>query len=261
MGVVAEPVRSPVVRAPSGASGVSGAVEVLSRRRVYFGHQSVGYGVLAGAEAILREHGGVMPRIVESGDPKDLAQPGLVHSKIGSNADARSKLQAFANYLAAGGGDLADIACFKLCYVDVDHRTDPAALFDDYARAFEGFASRYPRVRLAHVTVPLTSRPTGWKNAVKRAIGKPLWGDEHNRNRHAFNEKLRALAGGRLFDLARLEATREDGSACAFTLDGRAFPCLDPALTSDGGHLNERGRRVVGGAFLEFLASLGEGRA
>lgn len=242
------------------ARGASPSLSALAGRHIYFGHQSVGYDILAGAEELLRERGVTNVRVVDSGDPSALATPGIVHSKIGSNSDPLSKLQAFTNFMAAGAGDKAELAMMKFCYVDIEQNADVDAIFAAYERTFRDLAARYPRVAFLHCTVPLTSRPGGWKNQIKMMLGKPLWGDEQNRRRHLFNEKLRAFGGERVFDIAALES---DAGATIYRMGGETLPCMNPAYTNDGGHLNTQGKRKLGQAFLEFLAqhaARGEGR-
>lgn len=237
---------------------VQAAIAAISQRRIYFGHQSVGYDMLAGVDELLRSTPGAALRIVDSADPRELDKPGLVHSKIGTNTDPLSKLQAFANAMNAGMGERADVALMKFCYVDIEAHTDVPTLFARYEECFSSMKDRYPRVRFAHVTAPLTARPGGLKSSIKLKMGKPLWGDEHNRRRHAFNELLRAKHGPTraLFDLARLESTDENGQPFAHANAGSLQPCMHPSMTHDGGHLSQRGKAVIAREFLTFLAGV-----
>lgn len=242
---------------PSALDGVTPARwDELGQRRTYFGHQSVGYNIIEGVEAILRQRPRLGLAVREDGDPKALDAPGLTHSKIGSNGDPLSKLQAFANVLRAGAGLRADAAFFKLCYVDIEDRSDPQAVFDRYTATMDELAREFPRVRLLHCTAPLTSIPGGIKNSVKKAIGRPIWGYEHNRRRGRFNALMREryAASGCLFDIARLEATAPDGRVEAFDWQGARHEALYHGYTSDGGHLGPLGQRVLAIEFLLFLA-------
>ncbi len=228
----------------------------LCQRRTFFGHQSVGYNIIEGVEEILRERPAIALAVREDGDPAALAQPGLTHAKIGSNADAISKVQAFTNFMRAGAGARADAALFKLCYVDIEERTDPGIVFDRYVAAMDALAAEFPRVRLLHCTVPLTAIPGGVKNGIKRAIGRPVWGYEQNRRRGQFNARMREryAASGRLFDIARVEATRPDGSVEGFDWQGARHEALVAGYSNDGGHLGPAGRRVLAREFLLLLA-------
>ena len=226
----------------------------LAGRRVYFGHQSVGYNVLAGAEELLAARPGIRLRVIESGEPSALDTPGLVHSRNGSNGDARSKLQAFANYMNAGAGERADAAFFKLCYVDVDHRTDVGAVFDAYRGTMEELSRRHPRVRFLHMTAPLTALPGGAKNTLKKLLGRPLWGYEHNARRAEYNRRMLDQYGAAVFDLAGLESRGPGGGEATYRHAGREHKAMHPAMTDDGGHLGPAGRTTAGAAFLRWLA-------
>ena len=57
-----------------------------------------------------------------------------------------------------------------------------------------------------------------------------------------------------IFDLARYESSKADGSAEAVRYRGNSVPVLAKEWTYDGGHLNEVGRRRVAEAFLAQLA-------
>jgi lysophospholipase L1-like esterase len=59
-----------------------------------------------------------------------------------------------------------------------------------------------------------------------------------------------------VFDLARIESTRPDGTRETFTQDGKTYYALVPAYTKDGGHLNKLGRKKVAEQLLLLLVSL-----
>lgn len=240
---------SPIERVPQDAW------DALAEKRVYFGHQSVGYNILAGVETILRAKPSLRLRLVESADPAALREPALVHSKIGSNTDPRSKLQAFANFLDAGAGKFADAAFFKLCYVDIGPKADPASLFEEYSRVMNELGRRHSRVRLLHVTVPLTTVPRGPKQALKILLGRTPWGYEHNRIRGEYNRMIRNAYAerGPLFDLARVEATRPGGGAETYSWKGASHDAMFPGYTSDDGHLSAVGRLIAAREFLVWL--------
>jgi len=60
------------------------------------------------------------------------------------------------------------------------------------------------------------------------------------------------------FDLAKLESTFPNGSQSTFTKDGNIYAALVPDYTNDGGHLNEKGRRIVAEHLLVYLAQLSQ---
>lgn len=239
------------------AAGEAGAASwnALSSRRVYFGHMSVGFNIVAGLEDLRREFPGPGPRIVESSDPEALAAPGFAHGRNGRNHDPLSKIAAFTAAVDGGLGGVADTALFKFCFVDVTRDTDAAALFGSYREAMEGLRRRHPATRFVHVTVPLTVVERGWKARVKKMLGRPPDHYLDNIRRHEFNRMLRLEYGGRepIFDLAAAESR---GGEVTFTWRGSAYPCLAPDLTSDGGHLNAAGRRAAALALVGTLAAV-----
>lgn len=232
------------------------AWDALAQRRIYFGHQSVGDNILAGIAEILKLRPRIRLRVVESADPATLSQPVLAHSHLGANGDAESKIQAFADLMAAGTGDRAQIAMLKLCFVDIEGNQDPSGLFKTYSRTLTELEQRFPRVLFAHFTVPLTMIPKGPKSTVKRLLGRPLWGYEQNLKRAEYNRLLRSRYGaqGRVLDLAAWESTRPDGTVQSFAWRGQICPALVPMYTDDGGHLNASGRLVAAKGMLSWLA-------
>jgi hypothetical protein len=228
----------------------------LAARRVFFGHQSVGADILEGVREIRAATPGVLLQVTEVAGRVDLPSSGLVHARIGINSDPISKVRDFTQLVRDWVGDWADVALFKLCYVDVTRDTDVLRLFELYRVTMAELIVGYPTTRFAHVSVPLRVRQGGWKGRMKRLLGRPDRAVEDNAARHRFNELLRREYGdqGVLFDLAAAESTREAGDACVVETAGGRVPCLCPEYTHDGGHLNGRGRRAVAGRFLAFLA-------
>jgi hypothetical protein len=229
---------SPSTPAPTPApTTVSGALQVLTSKAVYFGHQSVGSNIMTGVQALLSANPGTNVRVVGSSSASALAAGVFAHSGNGSNGNPGGKNDAFDATVRGGVGAAVDIAFFKYCYVDVTRSSDAAALFDDYRAHMASLKAAFPRVRFVHVTVPLTTTGTA-----------------DNEVRERFNSLMRQAYSGTepLFDLAAVESTAADGST---VLAGGAR-ALAPAYSSDGGHLNAAGQEVVAKALLIYLASL-----
>jgi lysophospholipase L1-like esterase len=237
----------------SGAWGAeAGDVAAVARRRVFFGHQSVGANLL---EGLVEVTGGAV-RVVASRDPAAFDAPGVVHTLVGRNEAPLSKVEDFERAMASVG-ERPEVAFFKFCYVDFDGQTDVQAVFDAYRGALQRLAAKYPQVTFVAVTAPLTTVQSGPKAWLKHALGSVAGGERENAQRHAFNEKVReAFRGQPLFDLARLEARRPDGTTQSFTRDGARVPALVPEYSDDGGHLNAQGRKVMAEALVAFLAQL-----
>jgi hypothetical protein len=221
----------------SAPADVTAALHDLSTKAIYFGHQSVGYDIMGGVEALIAATSGAVPTVVGTSDPASIEKGIFAHSANGSNGDPVSKTAAFQETIQGGVGSKVDIAFFKFCFVDFGGSTDVAAVFADYRDKMAALKSAYPSVRFVHFTVPLTTGSSG-DNAV----------------REQFSDLVRQTYGGKepVFDVAKVEATRPDGSAEAF--DG--VRALVPAHSSDGGHLNDTGAAVVSKALVAYLASL-----
>ena len=61
-----------------------------------------------------------------------------------------------------------------------------------------------------------------------------------------------------LYDLAKIEATYPDGKVLSYSRHGKIQYTLIPTYTNDGGHLNEKGRRIAAAQLLILLADLAE---
>lgn len=223
--------------------------QALAGMRVVFGHQSVGRNILGGLQALAA--GAPAPlAITESRAPAGAA--GITHFAVGANGDPLGKIRDFAAVIDGAGADCADVALVKLCYIDFSGDADPQQVAAAYCDTLDALARRHPHTRFVAVTVPLTTVQAGPKAVVKRLLGRVPDGYAENARRQVFNDFLRARDGGRhLFDLAALEA-----EPASRRHEDRDIQCLDPALTSDGGHLNDAGARRVAAQLVRFLAGL-----
>ncbi|MET0553722.1 MAG: hypothetical protein ABW221_11835 [Vicinamibacteria bacterium] len=249
---------------PLPASDVAADLAVLARARVFFGHQSVGGNLLDGLAALAKEQG-VALRVVEAPAGVDDGAPAIVHQKVGRNAEPETKCEAFGSFLT-GAGQAArfDAAVLKFCYADLGDRTDiqPAQLLAVYEKTVAAVRSARPDVTLVHATVPLSTRGEGKGDRVRAALGLETSKDANNARRGRFNDLLRtAYAGEPLFDVARAESTQADGSRAGSRQDGLFVDALRRDLSSDGGHLNDEGRRVAAREFARSLAAALRGRA
>jgi hypothetical protein len=230
-------------------------LEEISRRTIFFGHQSVGRNLLDGI-AELAARAGVPLRIVETADAGGLAPGTIGHAAVGQNGAPLTKLEAFGRALPAGRD--VDLALVKLCYVDVTAATDVPALFARYDSAITAAEAAHPRTTFVYVTVPLTTVQTGPKASVKRLLGRHPWGAVENARREELNALVRDAARRRskpLFDLARIESTRPDGRPETFDFEGRPVPSLFAGYTEDDGHLVGDGRLRAARELVSVLAS------
>ena len=229
-------------------------LERLSGKKIYFGHQSVGLNILDGVKDIIKENPKIKLNIVKTNEKADFSVPAVAHFFVGENTDPASKIRSFAENIEKGAGNNADIAFFKFCYVDFHAASDIEKVFLEYKNTMERLKKEYPSTEFIHVTAPLTTQTSAVKAIVKRLLGKP----DNNINRNKFNELLHREYADKepIFDLAKTESTYPNGSRASFTSGGANYYSLVPEYTDDGGHLNERGRKVVALELLNFLSNL-----
>jgi hypothetical protein len=229
-------------------------LEEIARRRIFFGHQSVGRNLIEGMTQ-LAASAGVALRVVEV-DRVGALEPGtFAHGPVPENGNPVLKLQSFERALA-GASDL-DLALVKFCYVDFQEGTDVRDLFTRYQATIAALKASHPRTTFVHVTAPLTTIQGGWKARVKRVLGRTPAGILENARREEYNALLRQAVQGKepLFDLARIESTRPDGRRETFDWKGRSVPALVPSYTDDGGHLNREGELRAARELVSVLAS------
>ena len=237
--------------------------ERLAGQRIYFGHQSVGANVMKGVEELLEANPSIGLRVQSYEGTSELAPGTFAHGRVGSNFDYASKIDGFVDLVDRELGGHVDVAFFKFCFVDITPETDVQQVFDRYTKALSDLARRHPDTIFVHSTVPLTWRQkapaalvSAAKMQVKRLLGLPIGGAFRNANRNRLNAMLRRHYEGRepIFDIARIESTRADGSRCAWKAGTRY--AMAPEYTDDGGHLNAHGRRWVAEQLLIQLAEL-----
>ena len=233
----------------------------LAEQRIYFGHQSVGFNIIQGIHDIMQKNPHIRLNIVETNDPNDFKKPIFAHSRIGKNTDPQSKIDAFASFVETGIEGKTDIAFFKLCYADIIGSTDVNKVFELYKNTMSHLKKKYPQMTFVPMTVPLLRTKITLKAWIKRALReKDIWGLEGNIKRNEFNNLLikEYEVKDLIFDLATIESTFPDGKQSSFTIGRKAYYSLVPEYTHDGGHLNERGRKLVAEQLLIFLANLSQ---
>lgn len=229
----------------------------LAERRIFFGHQSVGYNIMDGVADIVAADPQMRLELRESRSAGAMRSAGFYHAAVGRNQFPDEKLRDFAAVAEGAFEGQEGIALVKLCYVDVSAGTDPQALFDAYRRAMADLATRRPWLTLVHVTMPLTTAHRSWRYWRSRMLGGST-DEDLNVIRNRYNDLLRATYGGKepVFDLARLESTRPDGSRSFFLRGTDPVYTLAEQHTRDGGHLGVAARRVVAEQLLIVLAEL-----
>lgn len=246
-----EKVESKIHHAGEQTLDMASALQRLKDKKIYFGHQSVGYNIVDGIRDVLADNPSIRMNVVESDSPTVFRGGVFAHSRNGKNMDPKSKIDAFVHSMENGIGVKADIAFFKFCYVDVLQHADANALFDYYTSAMSRLEKKYPHTIFVHVTVPLSVKPSGARGFVKKIIGR-----DHNIKRNEFNDLLRRkYPAARVYDLAAIESTYPDGRHECAMRGGRCIYALATLYTYDDGHLNETGRKIAAARLLAFLSS------
>lgn len=232
-------------------------VSSLETKKVFFGHQSVGENIIEGIREVMADDPRLKLKIVNSADPESVPGPAFVESLIGENRKPQSKNEAFAAILDKGMGMQGGIAMYKYCYVDIDASTDVQQMFEGYRKEINALKHKYPSLRIVHITVPLTTVEQDTKFRLKTLLGRTTAGDI-NAKRNEFNSLLMQTyaATDPIFDLAEAESTRPDGSRSYFMRGKEKIYILAPEFTTDGGHLNQAGRRAAAKRLLLALANL-----
>lgn len=230
------------------------ALKKISEKRIFFGHQSVGFNILDGINDIIREQPGIKLNIVRTNAPDAFKLPVFAHSTVGENDDPASKASDFAKYMKLGIGNKADIAFFKFCYIDINKTSDVDRIFTAYKDTMNRLKREFPKTRFVHVTVPLTISKPSLKTFIKKMMGK----EDNNIKRNKYNEMLIAEYGSKepVFDLAKIESTYSEGKRSTFKDGGMQYFSMVPEYSDDGGHLNQKGRRVVAAELIKFIATV-----
>jgi hypothetical protein len=232
----------------------------LSKKRIFFGHQSVGLNIIDGITNLMKENPALNLNIVNTSTPEEFSVPIFAHARVGENSKPKSKCDAFSRIISSGIGNKADIAFFKFCYVDITIGTDVNDVFFYYHRTLEKVKNNYPQTTFVHVTIPLRAKQTGIKAFLKRLMGKPLTGYQDNIVRNHFNSIMTKEYYGKdpIFDLAALESTYPDGTRSFFQATGMSYYTLVERYTYDDGHLNDIGSKIIAANLLLFLAQLAD---
>lgn len=226
--------------APSGSLTAADLTAVKSKR-ILFGHQSVGANMIDGIPTLYSSYGVSSPRII--GDLSQIPSSTggfFAEFYVGSNYDPVGKMADF-NATVRQYSTKLDIALMKLCFVDIDSGTNAQQLFNSYKATMDGLVRDFPNIKFVYTTAALDDYDTG------AAIV-----------REQYNSLIRQAYGstGRVFDLAKVESTRPDGTRVSGVSGGQTYYQPYGGYTSDGGHLNNAGVKAVDTALFKLLSSL-----
>jgi hypothetical protein len=229
---------------------------VMAGRTVYFGHQSIGSGVVAGVEGLTREH--ALPlRVVQTREPASISGPAFVHFLAGQSRDFASKNAAVLRLLESPTRARKPVVLLKYCSGDISSPAEASTMFEAYRDMVETIQFEHPDVTVVHATIPLMTVEGALESGARQFFGRPTR-REPAIARHRYNEIVRAEFADTeaIFDLARVEATQPDGTLAGFTAGGRIIETLAPANTDDGSHLNARCQRAAATTLLDVLSDV-----
>ena len=234
-------------------------LKYLKNKRILFAHQSVGQDIINGIQTINAKSSDIKLNIKETRDENDFNGPIFAHTRVGKNHDPKSKIDDFKRLITFEIKGKVNIAFVKLCFVDINKRTDNVEdIFKYYVKTLNQLKAKFPNITFIHFTVPLTRLQRGPRAWLKKIIGKPVGGYLENIKRQEYNQLIRHYYSGKepVFDIALLESTREDGTQESYQASSGTYPALVPSYTNDGGHLNEKSREMVAQQLLQFLAKV-----
>jgi hypothetical protein len=232
------------------------AIKVAAGTRVYWGHQSVGGNILQGLAVLLSESQ-TSWAISEVGRSPLPSGPALLHQKIGHNGVPTEKMDDFAKSVRGLADPKPKLAFMKLCFVDVNRKTDVNKLIAYYAKTLRQLKSDFPGMVFGHATVPLAPAADSLKDRLKRLAGIEIARDQDNLRRAEYNALLRKeFPQDPLFDLDVIESTHRDGARVQFQLNGQVGYALASEYAGDGdGHLNATGSKLTAMELIRFIAS------
>ncbi len=227
-------------------------IKTINSHRILFAHMSVGDDILSGLaleNSTLKEQ--IAMHKVEAVSQIDPQKSGISHIAIGANAQPLQKLSNFRQFLFSNNnGQSFDLVGIKFCYVDITHTTDIQAVLNEYTALVKDVKKRYPYITFVHFTVPLTTHYRNLKSRIKHVI----LGDQDNIKRNTYNELLHeAYKNDEIIDIAGIESTYADGNRMRHSYFQTSHYSLIPAYTTDGGHLNDLGKKRAASPFAEGL--------
>lgn len=232
------------------------AWDSLAQKRIYFGHQSVGFNILEGLNWRLAQNPEIKLRLAKSKELETFKSPVLAHAQNGKNGDPISKIEDFVQTIDQGMGNTVDMAGFKFCYVDFKRDSNIDEIFQVYKARMNYLIKKYPNVQFIHFTSPIKTLQQGPKGFINKLIGRE-YGLNDNKARQKFNELLnKEYKDQPIFDIALYESIYPDGTRFKTLDENTEIYSMIPELSYDGGHLTEEGKRLLGTHFLTFLANL-----
>ncbi|MBU1087117.1 MAG: hypothetical protein KKD05_06315 [Candidatus Omnitrophica bacterium] len=230
----------------------------LANKKIYFGHQSVGYNIIDGIKDVMTEMPNIKLNIIETKNPEDFKKGIFAHSTVGRNENPKSKIDDFKRIMDSGVGGKVDIAFFKFCYIDINSETDQAELLAYYKNTMNYLERKYPNTKFVHFSVPIRTTNNSFKARIRRFFNKDVWGDKENIARNKYNKNFmdEYVPNEDFFNIALYEATLPDHSLNYCAKRGNDYLALWSGYSEDGGHLSLLGKKYIAQKLLLFLIGL-----
>lgn len=230
------------------------ALKEVSNSNILFAHHSVGNNIILGLQQIAEESRFNL-HITSLTQTELIEPPSFVHFSPGKNGTPKSKIDEFATIITENQERLnTQIAFLKFCYIDFTPDTHFNEIFNHYKKTIVQLQHEYPNIIFIHFTIPLTAKSLTPKDRFKGLLGLQVWGDASNVVRKNYNDLLlRSFPKHLVFDIAKIESTHLDGKRESMQIKGQKVYCLAPEFTSDDGHLNLLGQRVVASQLAIFI--------
>lgn len=232
-------------------------IDRISTKRIFFGHQSVGFDLLKGIKQLATTVD-IPIKIVKVETASGIKSATISHMFLPENGKPLLKLKKFEEALEANNTNI-DIALMKFCFIDFNETTDAKTLFDHYQSTINKLKVKHPEITFVHITTPLHIVEGGLKAKLKYWMGiAPLYGTFENLHREEYNNLLRQAYQGHepFFDIAHFESLSPEGKVTSVSWKGNVIPVMTPEYSTDGGHLNNKGNLKATREFISVLASI-----
>ncbi|MCL1918922.1 MAG: hypothetical protein FWG14_11495 [Peptococcaceae bacterium] len=242
------------------------AVQAVAQTNYFFAHGSLGGNIVEGLSELHTDNAALYSLTIETlrsstPDPPPEVQPGTVYAVNRGNQSTDNKRSWFDSYMDKGWGRKVTAVLNKYSYRDSDtfnsksDKIDMILTFDDNLKRARAEAESYtysmgtiqlenPDLKVVFTTMPLVPRD-----------------DRANMMRYAFNQWIRDYCqtnGYFLLDIADIESHYPDGTPNTgfFAPADSSFEQMVSLYTSDGGHLNVDGKRLVAKAWYAMAVAV-----
>ena len=169
----------------------------MSKKKIFFGHQSVGNNIVDGIYTLKKNHPVIQLNILKGRNSDMFSNGVFAHDRVGDNHDPISKIDDFYSVIEDNEFTI-DVAFLKLCFVDISSTSDVNAIFNYYRTKMMMIKEKFPEILIVHFTVPLIrAEKNRWNSSLKKLLKKSLgkksdsfFDEENNIARNKYNSLL-----------------------------------------------------------------------